>query len=71
VFTDRHAMLDYANFDTRTEDIDKLNWEIIKNDNWGRHYGPERREMKQAECLVLKHIPCDAIIGIAVKNETI
>lgn len=62
-------MLDYANFYTRTEDIDKLNMEIIKSDNWGRQYGPERKEMKQAECLVFKHIPFDAIIGVAVKNE--
>ncbi len=69
VFTDRHAMLDYANFYTNTADIDKLNWEIIKGDNWGRQYGPERREMKQAECLVFKHLPFEAIIGIAVKSE--
>ena len=25
--------------------------------------------MRQAECLVFKHIPFDAIIGVAVKNE--
>jgi hypothetical protein len=62
-------MLDYANFYTNTADIDKLNWEIIKSDNWGRQYGPERREMKQAECLVFKHLPFEAIIGIAVKSE--
>lgn len=69
LFTDRHAMLDYANFYGRIEDIDKLNWDIIKSDKWGRQYGPERREMKQAECLVFKHLPYEAIIGVAVKNE--
>lgn len=69
LFTDRHAMLDYANFYGRIEDIDKLNWDIIKSDKWGRQYGPERREMKQAECLVFKHLPFAAIIGIAVMNE--
>ena len=70
VFTDRHAMLDYANFYTNPGEIDQLRWEIIKSDQWGRQYGTERREMKQAECLVFKHIPVDVIIGIAVKNDT-
>lgn len=71
VYTDRHAMLDYANFYNNPEDVDQLRWDLIKSDQWGRQYGIERREMKQAECLVYKHLPIDAILGIAVMNEKI
>lgn len=69
VFTDRHAKLEYARFFTNPSDISKLNWELIKTDLWGRQYGAERKEMKQAECLVLRHVPVAAIMGIAVSNE--
>lgn len=69
VFTDRHAKLDYANFYQNPENIDQLNWELIRTEQWGRQFGPERKEMKQAECLVYKFIPTDAILGIAVVNE--
>lgn len=69
LFTDRHAKLDYAHFYEKPEDIKQLNWEYIKMDQWGRSYGAERKEMKQAECLVHHYMPCEAIIGIAVMNE--
>jgi hypothetical protein len=69
VFTDRHAKLEYANFYNDPRDLTQLNWECIKTDQWGRQFGPERREMKMAECLVHQHLPREAIIGIAVMNE--
>lgn len=47
----------------------QLNWEMIKTDQWCRQYGPERREMKMAECLVHQHLPIEAVIGFAVKDE--
>lgn len=70
VFTDRHALLDYANFFHSPADIEKLNWAMIKTDQWGRHFGSERMELKQAECLVYSHLPVKSINGIAVYNET-
>lgn len=71
VFTDRHAKLDYANFYQNPADVSKLNWELIKTKHWSREDGPERMEMKQAEFLVYQSMPRDAIIGIAVMNETV
>ena len=70
VFTDRHAKLDYANFYRKHEDLDKLNWEMIKTEQWGRKFGSEIMEKKQAECLVYQYVPIHAIIGIAVYNES-
>lgn len=69
VFTDRHAKLEYANFYSDPQDLAQLNWDSIRTDDWGRQFGPERREMKMAECLVHNHLPREAIIGVAVMNE--
>lgn len=69
VFTDRHAKLDYTKFYQHVEDLVNLNWELIKTEQWGRQYGAERKEMKQAECLVHEFVPIEAILGIAVLNE--
>lgn len=69
VFTDRHAKLELANFYNDLSDLAKLNWEVIKTDYWGRQYGPELREIKQAEFLVHKHAPASALIGIGCMNE--
>jgi hypothetical protein len=69
VFTDRHAKLEYAQFFNKYSDLQRLNWEIIKSDEWGRQYGPERKEIKQAECLIYKHLPLSAIVGIGCKTE--
>jgi hypothetical protein len=71
VFTDRHAKLEYANFYDNPEDVSRLNWELIKTDDWGRQYGSERMEMKQAECLVQNYVPFKAVIGIAVFNQEV
>lgn len=69
VFTDRHARLKHAKFYTQVQDLEKLNWSIINSPNWGRQYGSERMEIKQAEFLVHRHVPVDALIEIACKDE--
>lgn len=71
VFTDRHAKLAYANFYNSSADIDKLNWDIIKTEEWGRQFGANRKEVKQSECLIHQYVPISAIMGIAVMNETV
>ncbi|MBL7913990.1 MAG: DUF4433 domain-containing protein [Bacteroidia bacterium] len=71
IFTDRHAKLDYTKFYNNSDDLEKLNWEFIKTDQWGRQFGAERMEMKQAECLVYRYIPTEALLGIAVLNEKV
>ena len=70
-FTDRHAKLAYTKFYNSLEDIDKLNWEIIRSADWGRQHGVERKEIKQAECLVHQFMPVEALIGIGCKDQEI
>lgn len=69
VFTDRHARLKHAKFYSQVQDLEKLNWSIINSPNWGRQYGSERMEIKQAEFLVHRHVPFEALLGIACKDE--
>ncbi len=69
VFTDRHAKSDYARFYNKYSDLKELNWDIIESDEWGKQYGTERKEIKQAECLIYKHLPVNAIMGIGCQTE--
>lgn len=69
IFTDRHAKLDYATFYNNHTDIKELDWDIIKSDTWGRQSGIQRKEIKQAECLIYKRLTLAGIIGIACKSQ--
>jgi hypothetical protein len=71
VFTDRHAVLAYANFFNQIRDLHELNWDAIRSDHWGDRYDPTRtaRELKQAEFLVYQHVPIDCIEGIICQTE--
>jgi len=51
VFTDRNAVMAYANFYRDQRDLSKLDWSVIKSAQWGRDFGEERIELKQAEFL--------------------
>lgn len=69
VFTDRHAQLNYTHFYNQPTDINLLNWDVIKSSQWGRQYGVDKIEIKQAECLVHNFMPSDSLLGIACKDE--
>ena len=71
VFTDRHAYLSHANHFNDVEDLKKLNFDLISDDEWMKTYSPENKEFKQAEFLVHKHFPVSGIAGIVVHNEGI
>lgn len=70
VFTDRHAIIQYAKFYNNLDDLYKLDWEIIKNKYWfNTDEQPDRREKKQAEFLIYKTLPFKHIYGIGVAND--
>ncbi len=71
LFTDRHAYLAHKQVYNQMTDIDKLHWEIIKNDDWYLSYSDLKKELKQAEFLVYKHLPISAIAGIVVHNNNV
>jgi hypothetical protein len=71
VFTDRHAYLQHKILYNSLLDLPRLNWTVIKDDTWYQVYTALRKELKQAEFLVYKHLPVNALMGIVCHNDGI
>lgn len=71
LFTDRHAYLAHKQVYNKIDDIANLHWDIIENDDWHLSYSELKKELKQAELLIYKHVPISAIIGIVVHNDIV
>lgn len=69
-FSDKQAKLALANFYRRDEDLDKIDWEVVKAKYWknDEHY-LDRQDRKQAELLVRNAVPVSCIEAICVKSE--
>jgi hypothetical protein len=65
VFTDQHAYTMMANYYTDLRDLNAVNWELLNSRDF-RHDpdDPGKKEQYQAEALVWKHLPLDALLGI-------
>ncbi len=71
VFTDRHAYVAYLNYYNQYAQLTNLNWNIIKDHNWHQTYSEQRKELKQAEFLVHRHLPVTGLLGIIAHNQEI
>lgn len=70
VFTDRHAYLFNAEFYNTVADLDQIDWRILQSGNFTRDPDdPEPFERYQAEALVYKHLPLQALIGIVCYTD--
>lgn len=66
VFSDRHAYLKSAQFFTRLEDLDQIDYELLRRKDFERDpEDPDKIERYQAEALVHKHMPVTALLGIS------
>lgn len=65
VFTDSHAVTMLAHFIRDLSDLDRLDWKSIRSDYWGGDENQETRRRKQAEWLVYRFVPLEAIVGLA------
>lgn len=54
VFTDRHAKLNYARFYNKYEDLDKLQWGIIKSDRWVVNMAPKEKRLNRQNVLFIE-----------------
>lgn len=69
MFSDRHAYLSAAEFYRELEQLDRIDWEILRNRDFKRDPSdPGRMERYQAEALVHRHLPSDALTGIVCRN---
>lgn len=70
VFTDRHAVVNYAQFYNDLEKLNNLDWKTIQLKYWANTPDdPARKEKKQAEFLIHQKLSWNQIYGIAVNNE--
>lgn len=70
VFTDRHAYLRGAEFFSRLEDLDKVDWGLLQSKDFRRDPDdPGKIERYQAEALVHYHLPVGAMLGIVCYTD--
>lgn len=71
VFSDRHAYLAAAEFFDDTDDLDRIDWDILQRRDFKRDPNdPGKFERYDAEALAHGHVPVEALLGIACFNET-
>lgn len=69
-FTNGHAKMEITDFFNSTDDLDKVDWEIVKARIWRNNDEDfDRMRRKQAEFLVKHHVPASCIYGMATFNE--
>ena len=65
LFTDRHAYLETACYYDDLDRLDCIDWTILQARDFRRDpEEPGKFERYQAEALIYKHLPTDAIVGI-------
>jgi hypothetical protein len=67
VFSDRHAYLKTAQFSDDLADLDRIIWPVLQVRDFKRD-DLDKFEKYQAEALIFKHVPVDALIGITCYN---
>jgi hypothetical protein len=68
VFTDRHAYLRTAQFSTDLEDLDWIIWPALQARDF-RKDDADKFEKYQAEALVHRHVPLEALLGIVCYDD--
>jgi hypothetical protein len=65
VFTDRHAVLSTAQIFSDVRDLDKIDWDVIRRRDFKRDpEDPGKVERYEAEALIYRHVPIDALHAI-------
>ena len=72
VFTDRHAYTRMANYFTDLEHLDKVDWALLNRRDFKHDPDdPGKKERYQAEALVWRYVPLEALIGIGSYTDTV
>jgi hypothetical protein len=72
VFTDRHALVIYSRFYGPEDDLSVVDWGLLQRRDFSRDpEDPDKLERYQAELLVYRNVPVDAITGIACYNDEV
>lgn len=69
-FTDGHALMQFSQVYNSPEDLDKVDWEVMRAVYWNdTPEDNDKKRRRMAEFLVYEHFPVEAIGLVAVKNE--
>jgi hypothetical protein len=69
-FTDGHAIMMFTEYFNTLDDLDKVDWEVMKDKFWNNTLEDrDKKRRRMAEFLVKNHVPIDCIGMIAVYNE--
>lgn len=70
LFSNIHAKRKNAEFYKSLDDLDKVDWNVVKDQDWkNRENDLDRRDRKQAEFLVKDTVPIEALEYIVVQTE--
>jgi hypothetical protein len=70
IFTDRHAYLKTAQFSNDLKDLDWIVWSVLQRRDFKKDE-TDKVEKYQAEALVHKHVPLDALLEIVCYNDSV
>lgn len=70
VFTDRHAYLRTAQFSSNLADLNWIDWQTLQDRNFKKD-NIDRFEKYQAEALVYKKVPFDALLGVVCYTDSV
>src|SRR5271165_2250301 len=71
VFTDGHAFPKNTRYFNVPTDLDQLDWNAIQSKDFRKRLeDPDRSRRYQAECLVHRRVPLDALLGIGCFDTT-
>jgi hypothetical protein len=72
VFTNQHAYTALAEFYTDTADLRHIDWPLLQSRDFKHDPDdPGKKERYQAEALVHRHVPLEALLGIGCHDEDV
>jgi hypothetical protein len=72
LFTDRHAYLAAAQFHSDLARLDQIDWPMLQRRDFKNDPDdPGKKERYQAEALIYKHAPIDALAGFACYSDAV
>jgi len=70
LITDKHACANNTHYSDDLADIGRIDWKILQNSDFGRNNeDPDKTNRYQAEALVHRHMPLDALLGVACCDD--
>jgi len=72
VFTNQHAYPVMAEYFTDLAQLDRIDWPLLQSKNFGHDPDdPKKKERYQAEALVWKRVPIEALLGIICYTDKV